>query len=87
MEQAMAAKRLRMLDKVKRDNMEVQNAARRRGRETYAAAYRALQQKVSALAEHHGTEVKRRRAAEAECVTLRQRLAALEPASEPRPGL
>lgn len=87
MEQAMAAERLRMLDKVKRDSIEVQNAARRRGWETYAAPYQALQQDAAVLTERHGAEVKRRRAAEAECAALRQRLAALEPAPVPRPGL
>ena len=85
MEQAMAAERLRMLDKVKRDSIEVENAASRRGWETYAAPYRTLQQNAAILAERHGAEVNRRRAAEAECAALRERLAALEPAPAPGP--
>ncbi|WP_156381022.1 plasmid recombination protein [Pseudolabrys sp. Root1462] len=86
MEQAIAAKEKSMLEKIEKKRDEVDYDTRKRAWERYAAPYRALQQDAAVLAERYGTEEKRRRAAEAECVALRERLAALEPAAAPRPA-
>jgi hypothetical protein len=87
MEQAMEAERLRLLDEIERASIEAEQAARQRGWERYAAPYRMLQENVAVLTDRHGAEVRRRRAAEAECAALRERLAALDPTPEPRPTL
>ena len=86
MEQAMGEKEKSMLEKIEKKRDEVEYDTRKRAWERYAAPYRALQQKTAVLAERYGAEEKRRRAAEAECTALRERLAALEPAAAPRPG-
>lgn len=79
MERAMAAKEERMLDEIEYKRIFIEDDARRRGWERYAEPYRALQRDAAILAQRYGAEVERRRAAEAECEALRERLAALEP--------
>ncbi len=79
METAMEAERRRMLDEIANESIETEQAARLRGWERYAAPYQALRADFMTLTDHHGAEMVRRKAAEAECEALRRRLAALDP--------
>jgi hypothetical protein len=72
-----------MVDEIARECVETEKAARRRGWERYAAPYEALRADFMTLTDHHGTEIARRKAAEAECEALRRRLAELDPRDGP----